>query len=58
MDGNEERGRQGSSWCQEEDRRVYDAFVAGRDIEMSAKAHGRTEGAIRSRLKEAWSFGC
>ena len=50
MDGNEERERRGSAWCQEEDRRVYDAFVAGRDIEMLAKAHGRTEGAIRSRL--------
>lgn len=51
MDGNDERGRQGSSWCQDEDRRVYDAFVTGCDITELARVHGRTEGAIKKRLQ-------
>ncbi|MBT1539776.1 hypothetical protein B7R78_0022735 [Ralstonia solanacearum] len=40
----------GRSWATEEDQRLLDAFDAGRTPEDLAIQHGRTRGAITSRL--------
>ena len=42
----------GSSWTEEEDNRLKQEFEMGNKISEIAKAHERTYGAIRSRLKK------
>jgi hypothetical protein len=42
--------RQGKPWTAEEDRQLYDAFVAGQPIEFLASLHHRGEGGIKARL--------
>jgi hypothetical protein len=43
--------RQGKAWSNDEDRRVYDAFIGGTTGDAIAAAHERSLGAIRSRLQ-------
>ena len=43
--------RQGKAWSNDEDRRVYDAFIGGTTGEVIAAAHERSLGAIRARLQ-------
>jgi len=40
----------GQSWSREEDLELIDQFKAGASIDELAKLHGRTVGAMRSRL--------
>ncbi|MEX3943544.1 hypothetical protein AB4Y44_29145 [Paraburkholderia sp. BR10937] len=40
----------GTSWPPEEDHRLLESFDAGADVKELAAAHGRTTGAIKSRL--------
>jgi len=40
----------GNYWAEEEERRLRTAFKNGKSIRRIAKKHGRTVGAIRSRL--------
>ena len=42
----------GTSWSVEEDRRLDEEYASGMKISEIAKAHDRTNGAIRSRLKK------
>lgn len=42
----------GASWTEEEDNSLLKEFQSGMKIAEIAKAHGRTNGAIRSRLKK------
>lgn len=42
----------GASWTEEEDNSLIGEFQSGMEISEIAKAHGRTNGAIRSRLKK------
>ena len=42
----------GASWTDEEDSSLIREFESGMKIADIAKAHGRTNGAIRSRLKK------
>ncbi len=42
----------GSAWSDDEDAELKRAFAAGLSIERIAANHGRSEGAIRSRLKK------
>jgi len=42
--------RKGKPWTAEEDRRLYDGFLAGETIDALVAAHGRGAGGIRSRL--------
>lgn len=44
-------GRQGKPWTGEEDRLLYDSFVAGQPMTLIASVHQRGEGGIRSRLR-------
>jgi Fe2+ transport system protein FeoA len=46
-----ERARQGAPWLPDEDRQLYNAFVAGHTAAEAAVAHQRSDGAIRSRLR-------
>ena len=46
------RRNAGSLWSVEEDERLTSAFKSGMAISEIAKNHGRTNGAIRSRLKK------
>lgn len=46
------RGNRGSRWTEEEDARVTEEFKSGMKISEIAKKHGRTNGAIRSRLQK------
>lgn len=41
----------GASWTEEEDRKLDEEYDAGMKISEIAKAHARTTGAIRARLK-------
>src|SRR5439155_11860956 len=43
--------RQGQAWSDEEDRRLYDSFLAGQPINRMASVHQRSAGAIRARLR-------
>ncbi len=40
----------GSPWSSAEDKKVSDAYARGRSVAEIAKEHGRTKGAIQSRL--------
>ncbi|WP_321817325.1 MULTISPECIES: hypothetical protein [unclassified Paraburkholderia] len=40
----------GASWPQEEDDRLIKAYDGGTDVAALAVLHGRTNGAIKSRL--------
>ena len=42
----------GTSWSVEEDRQLDEEYASGMKISEIAKAHDRTNGAIRSRLKK------
>lgn len=42
----------GASWTEEEDNRLITEFESGMKLSEIAKEHGRTNGAIRSRLKK------
>lgn len=42
----------GASWTEEEDNSLIEEFEAGMKLSEIAKLHGRTNGAIRSRLKK------
>jgi hypothetical protein len=42
----------GSAWSDDEDAELKQAFAAGLSIERIAANHGRSKGAIRSRLKK------
>ena len=42
----------GASWTEEEDRQLDEEYTSGLKISEIAKAHDRTNGAIRSRLKK------
>ena len=42
----------GASWTEEEDRQLDDEYGSGMKISEIAKAHDRTNGAIRARLKK------
>ena len=44
--------RKGKAWSEEEDRRLYDGFLAGMSIEALVSAHHRSGGGIRSRLQK------
>lgn len=46
------RQNAGSLWSADEDERLSSAFQSGMAISEIAKNHGRTNGAIRSRLKK------
>lgn len=41
----------GQPWTQEEEQRLLDSYHAGQTIAQLATAHGRTRGAIESRLQ-------
>lgn len=43
---------EGSAWTAEEEARMVAAFEAGTEPAVIAEAHGRTRGAITSRLKK------
>ena len=43
--------RHGKPWGSDEDRRLYDAFVNGLDVDDLAREHKRKVGGIRARLK-------
>lgn len=43
-------GNTGQPWSAGEDARLVDAFDAGQEIAVLAEEHGRTKGAITSRL--------
>ena len=43
-------GKAGKPWDAEEDKRLSDAFDEGEPIKALAEVHGRTPGAIKSRL--------
>src|SRR5690348_11275153 len=43
--------RQGQAWTNEEDRRLYDSFLAGQPIDSIASVHRRSAGGIRARLR-------
>jgi len=43
--------RHGKPWGSGEDRRLYDAFVNGLEVDDLAREHKRKVGGIRSRLK-------
>ena len=42
----------GASWNEEEDARLAEEYRSGMKIAEIAREHGRTSGAIRSRLKK------
>lgn len=44
-------GRRGKPWSEEEDRLLYDSFIAGQPLETLASVHQRGQGGIRSRLQ-------
>ncbi len=46
-----EQERQGEAWTPEEDRKLYEGFLAGKTGPSLASEHGRSNGAIRSRLR-------
>lgn len=48
---NNASARTGQPWDKDEDQRLIAAFKTGQSVRQLAKAHIRTEGAIRSRLK-------
>jgi hypothetical protein len=43
--------RQGQAWTNEEDRQLYDSFLAGQPINIMASVHQRSAGGIRARLR-------
>ena len=43
--------RQGKAWDNDEDRRLYDAFVSQHSVSALAAHHRRSEGGIRARLQ-------
>jgi hypothetical protein len=43
--------RQGQAWASDEDRQLYDGFLAGRPISTMASVHERSAGGIRARLR-------
>jgi hypothetical protein len=45
-------GRKGKPWTGEEDRLLYDGFVAGESLDGLAVLHQRGKGGIRSRLQK------
>jgi hypothetical protein len=45
-------GRKGKPWTGEEDRQLYDGFVAGESLDGLAVLHKRGKGGIRSRLQK------
>jgi hypothetical protein len=45
-------GRRGKPWTGEEDRMLYDGFVAGESLDGLALLHKRGKGGIRSRLQK------
>lgn len=47
----EKRVNAGQAWAEDEDRRLTEEFEAGMKIAEIARVHGRTNGAIRARLK-------
>lgn len=54
MDDTEEAPRwerKGKPWLDEEDRQLYDSFVAGQALDAIALQHQRSGGGIRSRLR-------
>ena len=44
--------RKGKAWTEEEDRRLYDGFLAGQTLEALVSSHQRSGGGIRSRLQK------
>lgn len=48
--------RAGHPWTTLEERRLYDATIAGETLQVIACAHGRTRGGIRSRLRKLGMF--
>ena len=47
----ERKANAGQAWTEDEDRRLAEEFEAGMKIAEIARGHGRTNGAIRARLK-------
>ena len=47
----EKKANAGQVWTEEEDRRLRGEFESGMKIPEIARGHGRTNGAIRARLK-------
>src|SRR5438552_3982074 len=43
--------RQGQAWSSEEDRQLYDSFLAGHPINMMVSVHQRSAGGIGARLR-------
>ena len=50
-DGIKRQANKGLRWTEEEDARVIEEFKAGMKMSEIAQRHGRTNGAIRSRLQ-------
>lgn len=48
----ENKNNAGASWTEEEDNGLIGEFQSGMKISEIAKAHSRTNGPIRSRLKK------
>jgi hypothetical protein len=46
------RANRGKPWTADQEAQLLKAFDAGRDIDDIADAHGRTQGAITSRLRK------
>jgi len=42
----------GGKWTEEEQEHLVESFQSGSDIASLAETHGRTKGAIRSRLRK------
>jgi len=49
----EEESKRGQAWTKEEEKRLGAGFAANKPIAVLAEEHGRTKGAIRSRLVKA-----
>ena len=47
----ERKANAGQAWTEDEDRRLAEEFEAGMKIAEIARGHGRTNGAIKARLK-------
>ncbi len=46
----------GTSWTEQEDTQLDDEYNSGMKISEIVRAHDRTNGAIRARLKKTWTY--